>query len=72
MFRWLSVAPLGKPVVPLVYWMLIAIGGRTGPQHARRERVVVDLVGAGEEVVPVRRAEEHDVLELGQVAIALR
>ena len=20
---WLSVAPLGKPVVPLVYWMLI-------------------------------------------------
>ena len=24
MLEWLSVAPLGKPVVPLVYWMLIA------------------------------------------------
>ena len=24
MLRWLSVAPLGKPVVPEVYWMLIA------------------------------------------------
>ena len=24
MLWWLSVAPLGKPVVPLVYWMLIA------------------------------------------------
>ncbi len=23
MLWWLSVAPLGKPVVPLVYWMLI-------------------------------------------------
>ena len=24
MLRWLSVAPLGNPVVPLVYWMLMA------------------------------------------------
>ncbi len=23
MLWWLSVAPLGKPVVPLVYWMLM-------------------------------------------------
>ena len=27
MLRWLSVAPLGKPVVPLVYWMLMASSG---------------------------------------------
>jgi hypothetical protein len=27
MLWWLSVAPLGKPVVPDVYWMLIASSG---------------------------------------------
>ena len=27
MLRWLSVAPLGKPVVPLVYWILIGSSG---------------------------------------------
>ena len=27
MFRWVSVAPFGKPVVPDVYWMLIGSSG---------------------------------------------
>src|SRR3954451_14099486 len=31
MLRWLSVAPFGKPVVPLVYWMLI------GSSHESRD-----------------------------------
>jgi hypothetical protein len=35
MLRWLSVAPLGKPVVPLVYWMLI---GSSHDSPAIRER----------------------------------
>ena len=31
MLRWLSVAPLGKPVVPEVYWMLIGSSGSSVP-----------------------------------------
>ena len=29
MLRWLRVAPLGRPVVPEVYWMLIGSSGRS-------------------------------------------
>ena len=40
MFRWVSVAPLGKPVVPDVYWMLIGSSGRScGLPLGQRRRV---------------------------------
>ena len=41
MLWWLSVAPFGKPVVPLVYWMLIA---SSQPRSAIRARSSSSLV----------------------------
>ena len=32
MLWWLSVAPFGKPVVPLVYWMLIGSSESSAPR----------------------------------------
>ena len=38
MFRWLSVAPLGRPVVPDVYWMFTASSAcRPAAIEARRD-----------------------------------
>ena len=63
MLAWLSVAPLGKPVVPLVYWMLIAssncVSGSSTPSAPGGQRV------------PLVRAEEGDLLEVGQLAADL-
>jgi len=42
MLRWLSVAPLGKPVVPDVYWMLI---GSSGWSEASRSATAVCGIG---------------------------
>ena len=59
-----SVAPLGEPVVPLVYWMLIG-SSKSSSGHSTSAgalaQQLVDLV-----------AEEEDVLEVGQVAADLR
>ena len=61
MLRCDRVAPLGSPVVPEVYWMLIA---------SPLSRVDIPLAGTrrhgvapGQEVVPVRGAEEHHPLQ---------
>ena len=53
-----SVAPLGKPVVPEVYWMLI---GSSGSQR-RLARVQVGLghaLAVGEQLVPVVLEDER-------------
>ena len=55
-----SVAPLGKPVVPLVYWMLIG-SSKDSVGHARGDRVAVGLAGA--ELVPLRAVDEDGPLE---------
>ena len=36
MLRWLSVAPFGNPVVPDVYWMLMASPGASPARRASR------------------------------------
>ena len=64
MLRWLSVAPFGNPVVPLVYWMLIGVVAVEG-RCARFELVVADGFAGGDELVPVVRGEEHDSFEAG-------
>ena len=47
MLRWLSVAPLGAPVVPLVNWMLIASSGRScAASDARRSIAAVVAAAA--------------------------
>ena len=62
MLWWLSVAPFGNPVVPLVYWMLI--GSSKLSSAARAASATVSTASAvGEERVPVRRTEVHDLLE---------
>ena len=67
MLWWVSVAPLGKPVVPLVYWMLIGSSSRVRPSaRARRRRA-----GPGQPLLPVGRAEEHRPLQVGQLAAHL-
>jgi hypothetical protein len=38
MLKWLSVAPFGRPVVPLVNWMLIASSGWRSFGGAARPR----------------------------------
>ena len=43
MLRWLSVAPLGKPVVPDVYWMLI---GSPGSSTLIRSRSACSVTSA--------------------------
>ena len=62
MLWWESVAPFGKPVVPLVYWMLI---GSSNCSSLSRSLSAASstTVRAGEELVPVVAAEEHDPLE---------
>ena len=62
MLRWVSVAPLGNPVVPDVYWMLI---GSSGAQRIAPlgEVVVVDHLVALDQVVPLLGPEEHSMFE---------
>ena len=66
MLRCDSVAPLGNPVVPDVYWMLI---GSSGDSPADRSRRACDghRGAAGDERVPVGRAQQHDVPQRGAV-----
>ena len=61
---WVSVAPLGKPVVPLVYWMLIGSSGRQ--LSARARSVVPHAVGLGQQLAPIRRVEDHHPLQRGE------
>ena len=64
MLWWLSVAPFGKPVVPLVYWMLIGSSESSAVRVGRR-------AVACQQLLPLGRVEQHDALELGQVAAHL-
>ncbi len=68
MLWWLSVAPLGKPVVPLVYWMLIGSSNvscsptaRTSSAEAPPEEISSHSLGL----------EEDRALEPGQVRLHL-
>ena len=61
MLWWLSVAPLGKPVVPLVYWMLIGSSNWVA-RLALRQFLGADALAAGDEPLPVA-TDEHDLLE---------
>ena len=65
MLRCVSVAPLGKPVVPLVYWMLMGSSGAS-PSARARSSLRRDLAGAGQKLVPVGRVHKHHPLELGE------
>ena len=70
MLRWVSVAPLGNPVVPDVYWMLIGSSGRRLRRpagHGRR----VGATGTGDELVPLVLPEEHRPLQAGHLAVDL-
>src|SRR3954447_23513748 len=71
------VAPLGNPVVPLVYWMLIgssnwvaawraARSGARARPPPRDELVRRDALAAGDEPLPVA-PDEHDPLERVEV-----
>ena len=65
MLWWLSVAPFGKPVVPLVYWMLIGSSkSSVGGSDSRIDRRAAGARSSSQSGV----AEEDHVLELGQVA----
>ncbi len=65
MLWWLSVAPLGKPVVPLVYWMLIGSSNCVAAWRCA-QLVGAHALAAREELLPVA-AEEHDLLEAVEV-----
>ena len=67
MLWWLSVAPLGKPVVPLVYWMLIGSSNWVAAWRVGAARRRSTPLAAGDELLPVA-AEEHDLLEAVEVA----
>ena len=58
-----SVAPLGEPVVPLVYWMLIGSSKSSSGHSISARRAAQQLVRLV--------AEEDHVLEVGQVAADL-
>ena len=62
MLWWDSVAPFGKPVVPEVYWMLIASSAESSIASSFG---LVGLPAGLEESVPFRRAEENDLLQVG-------
>ena len=55
-----SVAPLGKPVVPLVYWMLI---GSSKDSSAMRAAIASRSSVAGAELVPLGAVDEDRPLE---------
>ena len=59
MLWWLSVAPLGKPVVPLVYWMLIGSSNCVTGSSASAPAM---------QRLPLVRVQVHDLLERRQVA----
>lgn len=59
MLRCDSVAPLGCPVLPDVYWMLI---GSRGFSVARRRRAV-RVLSADEQLAPRVAADDDDLLE---------
>ena len=71
MLRWLSVAPLGRPVVPEVYWMLI---GSWGSRVAMRPATApaVDRLALGEQRRPVVGAEVDHALEGRALVAGLR
>jgi hypothetical protein len=54
MLRWLSVAPLGKPVVPLVYWMLIG-SSHDSPaiRCAQRDAALAAAISSSQPGVPM-------------------
>ena len=64
MLWWVSVAPLGAPVVPLVYWMLIGSSQSSAAMRARSSRFGRPRLAGGQRV-PLGRVEEDDVLERG-------
>ena len=67
MLRCDRVAPLGKPVVPLVYWMLIGSVGsqrRAALAHLR----AVDVGALLEQLVPRCVVQEDGALERGDAA----
>ena len=67
-----SVAPLGKPVVPLVYWMLIASSkDSVAARAASSSRAVAGVAAPAvprclRELVPLGGADEDHLLQLGQ------
>ena len=63
MLRWVSVAPLGNPVVPDVYWMLIGSSGRRPARSGRQLAVRDGTTAAGDQLVPVVLPEEHRPFE---------
>src|SRR3954465_6484982 len=82
MLWWLSVAPLGKPVVPLVYWMLIGSSNCRPEERLRSASGSVPSASAGraspsgESRKPTRpgpggRGEEDAALEPRGVAADL-
>ena len=66
MLWWVSVAPLGKPVVPLVYWMLIGSSKSSSAIRARRARR--RSAPAAGELLPLGGVEEDRALERRQAA----
>ena len=59
MLWWESVAPLGRPVVPEVYWMLTGSSRREGRLALLEHRGLDDRGARGEEVVPAVLEHEH-------------
>ena len=61
-----SVAPLGNPVVPLVYWMLMG-SSNCSPAMRSRSASSVTEAAPGEELVPAGGAEQDDLLQRRQI-----
>ena len=62
MLVWVSVAPLGNPVVPDVYWMLIGSPGLQAGLHPRQRVDVGRRVG---DLLPRLPPDDHHVAERG-------
>ena len=62
MLWWLSVAPLGKPVVPDVYWMLIGSSAESSSRHPGQSPGVGRGPGQG---VPAGRPDDGHLAQLG-------
>ena len=65
----MSMAPLGKPVVPEVYWMLIGSSNWSAASRPGAQ-LLGDRSPLGEQLLPVA-VEEDDALESGQLAAHL-
>ena len=68
MLRWLRVAPLGKPVVPEVYWMLIGSCGSSDAARVRRSSGA-DALAGGQQARPAVRVVEVDDALQGRVLL---